>query len=280
MRMPAVPAGEQLLLLYVAHLSQRVCHGTVRSYLSAIRHLHLSKGLPDPLKGTPRLDLALRGMRRRKPRVGDTRLPITPWVLSIIGQTPVHHFGPYDQLMLWAACCLGFFAFLRSGEFTTPEGSKFDPALHLTPLDLAVDNSGNPSAIKLHLKASKTDISRQGVDIFVGRTHNALCPVVALLRYLSVRGFDNGPLFQWRDGSPLTRQALVAKVRQILSAAGIEASHYSGHSFRIGAATTAAANGISDATIQTLGRWKSDSYCRYIRPPDLALASMSRTLAS
>lgn len=42
LRMPALPAGEHLLLLYAAHLSQRVCHGTVRSYMSAIRHLQVS----------------------------------------------------------------------------------------------------------------------------------------------------------------------------------------------------------------------------------------------
>lgn len=269
-----------MLLLYVAHLSLKVCHTTVRSYLSAIRHMHLAKGLPDPLKYAPRLDLALKGLRRRKPRAGDTRLPITPWVLSIIGQSLVQHYSSYDQAMLWAACCLGFFAFLRSGELTMPEGVQFDPTRHLTPQDLAIDNRTNPTAIQIHLKSSKTDTARKGVDLIIGRTYNSLCPVVALLGYLAVRGWDNGPLFRWEDGSPLTRQALVLKMRNILTAAGIEASHYAGHSFRIGAATTAAANGVGDATIQLLGRWKSDSYCRYVRPPGQALANITRVLSS
>ncbi len=52
-----------------------------------------------------------------------------------------------------------------------------------------------------------------------------------------------------------------------LSLAGVDAARYTGHSFRIGAATTAAANGVNDATIQILGRWKSDCYTRYIRTP-------------
>jgi hypothetical protein len=38
----------------------------------------------------------------------------------------------------------------------------------------------------------------------------------------------------------------------------LDSSKYSGHSFRSGAATTAVRRGIGDATIQMLGRWKSE----------------------
>ncbi|KAI4815990.1 hypothetical protein KUCAC02_006111 [Chaenocephalus aceratus] len=41
--------------------------------------------------------------------------------------------------------------------------------------------------------------------------------------------------------------------------------HYSSHSFRIGAASTSARLGISDQTIQILGRWSSQAYHTYIR---------------
>ena len=67
----------------------------------------------------------------------------------------------------------------------------------------------------------------------------------------------SGPLFAFRDGRPLTRQRFVVAVRRVLDSAGVDAKKYAGHSFRIGAATTAAAKGFEDSTIQTLGRWKS-----------------------
>lgn len=268
-----------MLILFVAHLSLRLAHGSVRSYLSAVRHMHIAQGFGDPLAGALRLQLALKGLKRSKPREKDSRLPITPYILRRVKTVLDREPHRQDNIMLWAACCLGFFAFLRSGEMTSPSINSFDPGWHLTPMDVAVDNLQQPSLIQLSLKGSKTDQTRRGISLFVGRTNNELCPVAAMLAYLAIRGFDRGPLFQTEDGQPLTRAKLVCLLRATLAAAGIDPTCYSGHSFRIGAATAAAANGISDSTIQTLGRWASDSYLRYIRLPHQALAQLSVSLA-
>ena len=55
-------------------------------------------------------------------------------------------------------------------------------------------------------------------------------------------------------------------------------SGYSGHSFWIDAAMTAAAVRIGDATIQTLGRLASDAYVWYVRMPWQSLAQLSPSL--
>jgi len=44
----------------------------------------------------------------------------------------------------------------------------------------------------------------------------------------------------------------------------VDTSHYSGHSFRIGAATPAVKLGVSDSLIEVLGRGKSSAFTRYI----------------
>ena len=127
-------------------------------------------------------------------------------------------------------------------------------------------------------RISRADPFRQGMDIFVGRTGNELCPVAATLAYMVQRGPGPGPLFKFQDGKPLTRQRFVARAREALSSAGVDCSAYSGHSFRSGAATTAAKCGVSDAMIKMLGRWKSSAYQLYIKTPRDQLARISMEL--
>ncbi len=91
---------------------------------------------------------------------------------------------------------------------------------------------------------------------------------------------SQGPLFLHKDGQPLSRSSLVRKVRSALTQAGVDASTCSGHSFRIGAASTAAAKAVEDAIIQILGRWQSTAYLRYVKLPREQLASIAQVLAS
>ena len=232
----------------------------------------------NPLQGSLRLEQLLKGVKRVKPQGNDSRLPITPFILEKIHTVISHDAKNPTNVMMWAACCLGYFAFLRAGEFTVPSLSQFNPEVHLSPTDISVDSHTAPSLMCIHLKYSKTDQQRQGVNLYVGRTFNNLCPVAAMLAYLPLRGQAQGPLFML-SGHCLTREMLVHWLRNTLSAAGVEASQFSGHSFRIGAASTAAARGVAETTIQTLGRWESDSYKRYIRIPREELATISRTMA-
>ena len=70
----------------------------------------------------------------------------------------------------------------------------------------------------------------------------------------------------------------MSEIRAALQAAGVPDSGYSGHSFRIGAATTAALNGVPDSLIKTMGRWQSSAYTLYIRTPRETLCSVARAL--
>ena len=184
-----------------------------------------------------------------------------------------------DTKMLWAAVCLGFFGFLRTGEMTVPSDAGFDPETHLTPKDLSVNCPHRPTVMRVTIKTSKTDPFRKGMDIFVGKTDTDLCPVTAMLGYLVERGWGRGPLFKFKDGRVLTRQRLVEAMRSALQKAGMDAMKYCGHSFRIGAATSVATAGMEDAVIKTLGRWRSLAYLEYIKIPREQLANYSKKLA-
>ena len=146
----------------------------------------------------------------------------------------------YEACLLWAACCLGFFAFLRAGEFTST--ATQDTASLLTVADVTVNSRENPSFLRVFLRRSKTDPFGNGIALYVGRTYHSISPVTAVLSFMARRPHLQGPLFIHENGSPLTRSHLVKQIRQALSQKGIVVSKYSGHSFRIGAATTAAAS--------------------------------------
>ena len=105
----------------------------------------------------------------------------------------------------------------------------------------------------------------------MGRTGTNICLVVVLLNYLMTRGMAPGPLFLFRDGAYRTHQSFVKAVRQTLKTAGVDQSHYCGHSFQIGAATTAVAREVEDSVIKTLGRWSSTAYLQYVRIPKAQL---------
>ena len=131
--------------------------------------------------------------------------------------------------------------------------------------DVAVNSRERPTMVRIHLKRSKCDQIGAGADIILGKTGLPLCPVTAILEYIEVRGSASG-LFFWRsDTQPALKAWIVEQLRGILSAVGLPQQDYAGHSFRIGAATTAALAGVEDSTIQTLGRWHSTAYLQYIR---------------
>ena len=75
---------------------------------------------------------------------------------------------------------------------------------------------------------------------------------------------SNAPLFVDDRGHPFSRDLFISYLRQVISHLGFSPTDYCGHSFRIGASTTAAAVGKEDHMTKTLGRWKSSCYMRYI----------------
>ena len=102
----------------------------------------------------------------------------------------------FESSMLWAASFLGFFGFMRAGEFTMTSPSKL-PSICAS--DVAVDSHLAPSVLRIFLRKAKTDPFGKGVVIFVGRTNSPICLVAALLGYLSIH------LALWSSGLMVPR---------------------------------------------------------------------------
>ena len=287
MHINPLPIDQYRVCQFVAMLAaEQVSHSSIKGYLSALRHLQIYRLGYDPNIGDMAgLHSVLQGIKRSQAISGRgsstrTRLPVTASIMRSLKHCWEAGGASFDKAMLWATACACFFGFLRSGEATVPSSSAYDPAVHLSITDVSIDSGTAPTKVLLNIKASKTDPFRKGVTVCLRRTNRDICPVAAIISYIATRGLSPGPLFRFEDGTPLTRPRLVRELRAALSSEGIDVSKYAGHSFRIGAATTAVAVGVEDSLIKILGRWQSAAYSQYVRIPPDDLADISARLVS
>ncbi|XP_070556635.1 uncharacterized protein [Ptychodera flava] len=226
---------------------------------------HVELGYEDDVTTHALLQCTLEGIRRSIGDVRRPRLPITINVLRHLKESLRSWEGlcDHDKVMLWASFTLAFFGFLRVSEFTAAGPLQFDPATTLLVQDIVLS-----SVLEMRLKSSKTDPYRRGYVLRIAPTGTSVCAVNAFAKYRRSHCLTNTevPFFQFADGTWLTRQRLTHYLRKLLVHAGIKSAElYTTHSFRSGAATTAAEAGLPDWLIKTLGRWRSGSYQVYIK---------------
>ena len=113
-------------------------------------------------------------------------------------------------------CCLVFFGFMRCSEFIVLQQDKYDSSMHLSLADIALDSRSLPRTVRVRTKQSKTDPFHQGINIYLGRTDQDVCPVWAIMTYLGIRGSTPGPLFVLPDRRLLTHKIFSSALDNLL----------------------------------------------------------------
>ncbi|KAK6178596.1 hypothetical protein SNE40_013349 [Patella caerulea] len=257
--------NEDIILKFVSYCHDilRVKSTTIKLYLCAIRFhyiVHDTDNLFTSDTKLIRVETMLKGIRKSEHATVQKRLPLTNNIIKDIVTLLRKGFfkSNIDQLME-AACVIAFVGFLRCGEFTALD--TFCPESNICCEDIVFFEN----RAVLRLRASKTDIFRRGVDINLFQTNSDICPVASLKRYIQSRTplQRQEPFFIMDKNQALTRSFFLKSLKSLLYALGFNADLFNGHSFRIGAATSAAGK-VEDHMIQTLGRWSSLCYTRYI----------------
>ncbi|XP_046331235.2 uncharacterized protein LOC124114611 isoform X1 [Haliotis rufescens] len=250
------------LVHFIAHLSvSGHAPSTVRTYMAGISTYHRLHSMEDRT-GHFVITKMIMGMQKCQGRQ-DHRKPITINLLKVIvNNLQFVCSSTYEVRLFKAVYCLAFFGFFRVSELVQTKLSQPGCAF----LDLEVQDT--TKTVTVALRHSKTDRHSHGIVVSISAIpgHN-LCPVAAVKAYLTVRSQGQTQAFVHFDKSPLTRYQFQAVLKRALAHSGICTAAYSSHSFRIGAATTAAGNGVSSDLIQHFGRWGSECYKSYIRIP-------------
>ena len=277
----------------------------MHSYLAGVRSYQVDRGLTvsDDVFHHPRLRRIIDGARNIFGETSrrDRYLLTRDILIRILSLPPAPLEGPLDSLdidtvlealAVRASFTLAFAAFLRIGEFTysaaeLADWQRLSPRF-LTRQSVTISSSGY--SLHLVIPQSKTDTAsaRRGVTLVIARSdaEDVACPVQAMAGYLAstaLFALPCSPLFFRTNTShtkvvPWTRAYVLRRLNLCLEQAGIDARGYSGHSFRQGAATSAALSNLGSHEIQLLWRWKSDALKAYIDTPPERLHALSRRM--
>ncbi len=285
------PLTQEDSLEYIGWLlvTRKVKAATVNSYMAGIRQLHILQGMEPPVIKSELIKFILRG-RQNKDNIGNRankgRLPITTSVMKVLKNATREWDAPIERkLVFWSISTLAFFGAFRIHELLSKQETNFDPDFTLLTDDVKIKTqaSSGKRLLEIRLKCPKESKTGGPVFVEVFETVGTLCPVKAFTRWTGRAIPRPGrPLFCDETGTPVTGKAMNSWLKDRLAhlAPGDrDKGTYSSHSFRIGLASTLAANGTSEEEIAAAGRWHSKAYEIYLKMPRVQRAAVANKIA-
>lgn len=259
--------------------------GTMKTYLSAIRDLHIEHRGFDPTK-RERVRRVLAAARRYCAAAGRARRkwPLTANMIRAWRKT----LDPrkWDDNVCYAAACLGFTGLHRVSEYAKTSGLYRGLRRGNVVFGPIVDADGVPLWVGVKLEHYKTsgDTWRFGPTYKHHRTYRDLCVVEALWHVL--RNDCRPPTEPLFILSPslsgrrrfLSRAFVTGYCKKMAALAGLPVGHYDTHSLRAGGACAMWAAGVPTRTIRARGRWKSDCFMIYITQSNSRTAKLAQRM--
>ena len=148
---------------------------------------------------------------------------------------------------------LGFFGLFRPRELTAGTHTIQIEDVFIFPSHLRV--------LLRSSKANRTDLP-ESVDV---PAQSVCCPKAMLWQFLQLRSSQPGPLYVWPDGQPVSYNNLRNLFKKLCLFLNLPVSRFTPHSLCIGGTTDLWGLGHSKIFVQSVGRWSSSCFQRYIR---------------
>ena len=276
---PVIPVTSSSLALYLQFLiDENSSISTIDAAYFGLKWAHKIADLPCPTD-SPIPKLVWESAHRQLKRNAVRRDPISSQTIQKI----IERYGSSESLLELRFASMS--TLLYTGMM------RFDDLIRVRRSDLTF----GPDYLKILIRSSKTDVCGEGQLVFISSTGNDRCPIDLLVHYLKVshqwspaesdlflfrRILGSGPQAKLSNlNTPISYSQARTILKRFLLELGLDSSHLSLHSFRIGAATAANANGVNAVDIKNHGRWKSDTARNlYIRTPTNQKLSVSRNL--
>ena len=240
---------------------------SITSFISALTYLHRINGFKNPAKSFV-IQKLLHSIRKGNQL--DRRQGITLTILkSFTSSLDRHIHNVYKRQLFKTMFLVAFFALLRIGEITYTELGHAN-IIQRENVSLSFKNSKVDRAT-IKMKSFKHSQGDSAVIVLHKTKNKTICPVRALYKYFALDKAISGPLFRNKNGNPVSARFFRSLLRRCVLDNDLDPKLYTAHSFRIGGATFAHDNNLSNTQIQHLGRWRSQAFIKYIRPLAVSL---------
>ena len=251
---PIFPLSHYKMALSITYMYEKALSpATICTYAASITTRHKLANFQDPSSSflVKKLLIATKKVKSTK----DCRLPITKNIINLFKRNLhlVTETGT-EYITYRAMFLLAFYAFLRIGEITvrslTDDTSKRIQVQYITVL---VDRIGQARSAQICNKHWKSQISGIPFTFTINAQVGNSCPVLALKNFITLRGSTPDPLFT-KNKLPITTSQFNIVLNKVTKRSSLDTKRIKSHSFRIGAATTAAGLGFSEDQIKLMGR--------------------------
>ena len=250
-----IPAKDHHVALYIQFLADSTkSRSAIEEACNSIAWVHSTAGLSSPTV-SPFVKATLEGLQRLLAKPTVKKAPVTPVMLEEMVRD-ARKSQTLSDLRLVTACLLAYAGFLRFNELVS-----------IRPCDIKIQED----KMILYIPRSKTDQLRKGDELIIARTRNPTCPVAMLESYLTrtkTQLSDQRFLFRpicktakeesLRKSGSVSYSCLRELFKKKLRGLGYNPDDFGLHSLRVGGATAAANNGVSDRLFKRHGRWRTD----------------------
>jgi hypothetical protein len=262
------PASSDLIIAFISAMAGSLAGSTINNYISGIKSWHVIHNVPwnvDQLA----VDAALRAATVSAPSKSTKppREPVTVSYLSAI----LNHLTRTDPLDAAIAACLTttFWSVSRLGEFTVKTLNSFSTKKHITMSATTLDQDRNGLQVRT-FKIPFTKMSKEkGETTSWAQQLGPTDPWEAFENHRQINAPpQNAHIFAYKTNrrkvlTPLTKRKVIERVRSIASANDLPI--FEGHGLRIGGTLEYLLRGIPFEVVQSMGRWKSDTFQLYLR---------------